>query len=389
MLYFTENTLTQESPTGSKTWPLPELLETPNPLYDLPLVDRNAALRKAADIVDKNVAVLSERAQLQVDFWKNFQPEKISECTYIYPSTEGSTNRWELTINALGLLYKDISGEYYYPSGHVSEQLFSDFWFYGPLEPVPELKLREKILSQLRDAFLNPDGPAAKAHFELFEYPALTDSGLYWEEGDHKRMDFVAVRSNGIESGYSTWRDTQPMVGFISFERFLHEPPGPYTSFTPEIRAKIEQFLGRKSAFNRSKNEVPEPPKPPTPREKMDLSELLLKTDSNSVTGAETLISLLEYAEEDSYWLNYVFNCSFKLRGNKTIENFIVACLLGENEVYFKKAVDVLQMWGIYGDNFFQNRTLLLQLTWEDATANDPSFREILQKIIQHIRPNP
>lgn len=389
MLLFTENNLTQESPTGSKTWSLPELLETPNPLYDLPLVDRNAALRKAAELADKNAAALSETAQLQVDFWKNFQPEKISECTYIYPSTEGSSNRWELTINGLGLFYKDISGEYYYPSGHVSEQLFSDFWFYGPLEPVPELKLREKILGQLRDAFLNPEGPAAKAHFELFEYPTLTDSSLYWEEGDYKRNDFVAVRSNGIESGYSTWRDTQPMVGFISFERFLHEPPGPYTSFTPEIRTKIEQFLGRKSAFNRSKNEAPEPPKPPTPREKMDLSEALLKADLNSVKGAETLISLLEYAAEDSYWLNYVFNCSFKLRGNKTVENFIVACLQGENEVYFKKAVDVLQMWGIYGDHFFQNRTLFLQLNWEDATANDPSYREILQKIIQYIRPNP
>jgi len=389
MLYFSENSLTQESDTGPKTWTLPELLETPNPLYGLPLVDRNAALQKAAELADKNVAALSETAQLQIDFWKNFQPEKISECTYIYPSMEGSTNRWALTINELGLLYKDISGEYYYPPGHVSEQLFSDFWFYGPLEPVPELKLREKILSQLRDAFSNPDVPAAKAHFELFEYPALTDSGLYWEEGDHNRKDFIAVRSKGIESGYSTWRDTQPMVGFISFERFLHEPPRPYTSFTPEIRAKIEQFLGRKSTFIRPKNEAPEPPKPPTPREKMDLSELLLKTDSNSVKGAETLIALLEYEAEESYWLSYVFNCAFKLRGNKTVENFIVECLQGDNEIHFKKAVDVLQMWGFYGDKVFQNRALFQQLNWEDATANDPEFRAALEQTIKLIHKNP
>lgn len=389
MLYFTENNLTLESPTGSQTWPISELLETPNPLSGLPLVDRNAALRRAAEIADKNVAALSETAQLQVDFWKNFQPEKISECTFIYPSTEGSTNRLELTINPLGLLYKDLSGEYYYPPGHVSEQLFSDFWFYGPLQPIPELKLREKIVSQLRDAFLNPDSPAAKAHFELFEYPALTDSSLYWEEGDHKRKDFVAVRNNGIESGYSTWRDTQPMVGFISFERFLHEPPRLHSIFTAEIRTKIEQFLGRKSAFNRSKNEAPEEPKPPTPREKMDLSELLLKADPNSVKGAETLISLLEYAAEDSYWLNYVFNCSFKLRGNKKIENFIVECLQGDNEIHFKKAVDVLQMWGYYGDKSFQNRALFQQLNWEDATANDPNFREALEKTIKIIQQHP
>ena len=39
MLYFTENTLTQESPTGSKTWPLPELLETHDRLRDLDRLD--------------------------------------------------------------------------------------------------------------------------------------------------------------------------------------------------------------------------------------------------------------------------------------------------------------------------------------------------------------
>ncbi len=385
MLYFTEKDLTLESESGSKTWSIQELLETPNLLSGLPLADRNAALRKAAELVDKNVAALSETAQLQVDFWKNFQPEKISECTFIYPSTEGSTNRWELTINPLGLFYKDLSGEYYYPPGHVSEQLFSDFWFYGPLQPIPELKLREKIVSQLLDAFFNLDGAAAKAHFELFEYPVLTDSSLYWEEGDHKRKDFVAVRSNGIETGYSTWRDTQPMLGFISFERFLHEPPRPQSIFTADIRAKIEQFLGRKSAFNRSKNEVPEAPKPPTPREKMDLADLLLKADPKAENGAEALISLLEFEAEESYWRSFVFNYCFKLRGNKRIENFIVECLRGDNEVHFKKAVDVLQMWGTYGDKSLQNRTLLQQLNWADATANDPSFRETLEKTIKII----
>ncbi len=384
MLYFTQFSLTQETPNGSKTWPLQELLETPDPLSGLPLVERNASLRKAAEILGEQSNDLSETARLQVDFWKNFQPENISERTYLYPSTADSSKRWELTINKLGLLYKDITGEYYYPPGHVSEQLFSDFWFYGPLQPVPELSMREKIVGLIRDAFLSPEGPAAGAHFELFEYPELSDSSLYWEEGDHKRNDFIAVRSNGIESGYSTWRDTQPMVGFISFERFLHEPPHPYTSFTPEIRAKIEQFLGRKSAFNRSsKEDAPEPPKPPTPREKMDLAETMLKADSNSEKGAEILISLLEYEAEESYWRNYVFNYCFKLRGNKKVENFILDCLQGDNEIHFKKAVDVLQMWGFYGDKYLQDRALLLQLNWEDATANDPEFRGAIEQIIR------
>lgn len=389
MLLFSENNLTLESPTGSQTLSIAELLERPNLLYALPLVDRNAALRKAAEIAVKNGIELSETAQLQVDFWQKFQPEKISECTYIYPSTAGSTNRWELTINGLGLSYKDISGEYYYPAGHVSEQLFSDFWFYGPYEPVPDLKLREKILDILRGAFSNLEGPAAEAHFELFEYPVLTDSNLYWEEGDHHRTDFIRVQSNGIETGYSTWRDTQPMVGFSSFERFLHAPPRPSSIFTPEIRAKIEQFLGRKSTFSRSKNEVPEPPKPPTPREKMDRADYLLKADPKAENGAEALISLLEYEAEESYWRSFVFNYCGKLRGNKRVENFIAECLRGDNEIHFKKAVDVLTMWGYSGDKVFQNRPLLLQLNWEDATANDPNFREALEKTLQLIQSKP
>jgi len=386
MLYFNENGLTLETDSITKTWSIPELLEMPNLLFGQTLAERNAALRKAAEIAAEGSAKLSETAALQVDFWKNFQPSKIPDRTYIYPTSSDTANHWELTINRLGLYYKDLSSEYDSRPGWVSEQLFSDFWFYGPLQPIPELKLREKISACIREAFLDPDCPAARAHFELFEYPPLNDSNLYWSEGDYKRNDFISVRSNGIEIGYSTWRDTQPIIGFISFERFLHEPPGSHTIFTPEIRAKIEQFLGRKSAFKRTKVEVPEAPKPPTPREKMELADALLKAKPLAENGAEALLALLEYEAEDSYWRNFVFNYCGKLRGNKRVQNFIVECLQGDNEVHFKKAVDVLSMWGIYGDKAFQNSALLLQLNWEDATAHDPNFREALEVVLKIIQ---
>jgi hypothetical protein len=385
MLYFNENGLTLETDFGAQTWSIPELLETPNPLYGQALAERNAGLRKAVEIADAGSEKLSETAALQFDFWKNFQPAKIPDRTYIYPTSAETANHWELTINRLGLYYKDLSSEYDNRPGWVSEQLFSDFWFYGPLQPIPELKLREKIIASMREGFLNPDCPAAGAHFELFEYPPLKDSNLYWSEGDYKRTDFISVRSNGIETGCSTWRDTQPAISFISFERFLHEPPGPHTIFKPEIRAKIEQFLGRKSAFKRSNVEVPEAPKPPTPREKMDLADALLKANPLAENSAEALLALLEYEAEDSYWRNFVFNYCGKLRGNKRVQNFIVGCLQGDNEVHFKKAVDVLSMWGIYGDKAFQNRALLLQLNWDDATANDPNFREALEVVLKKI----
>jgi hypothetical protein len=43
-------------------------------------------------------------------------------------------------------------------------------------------------------------------------------------------------------------------------------------------------------------------------------------------------------------------------------------------------------MWGFYGDKSFQNRALLLSLNWEDATANDPAFREALDITIKMIQ---
>ena len=201
MFHFTENGIVQETALGPKTWSFPELLEMSYPLYGEPLAERNAALRKVAEKSAERVGELSETARLRVDFWQNFHPENISERTYLYPSAAASTHRWELSINALGLFYKDVSGEYDSRPGWVSEQLFSDFWFYGPLQPMPDLKIREKILSIIRDAFSPSDCPAAAAHFELFEYPLLTDSDLSWSEGDYKRTDFVNVRAHGIEVG--------------------------------------------------------------------------------------------------------------------------------------------------------------------------------------------
>ncbi|MCC7466421.1 MAG: hypothetical protein IT261_09140 [Saprospiraceae bacterium] len=387
MLYFTNNGLTLETSDGAKSWSLEELLQMPDPLPELSHGERNAALRTAAGRVGKSAVELSDTLRLRVDFWNHFRPEKISERSFVYTSTPGSNKHWELTINELGIFYKDLSGEYYYPPGKVSEQLFSDFWFYGPLQPVPDLRLREMIVGLMQEAFQDPGCPAAGAHFELFEYPALTDSNLFWEEGDHVRSDFVAVRSHGIEFGYSTWRDVQPSVGYMSFERFLNEPPPPYSVVTPKMRTTMEQFLGRKSVINRSDQPaMPALPKPPTPREQMDLTEHLLKADPSSEKGAEMLIDLLRYEAEESYWRNYVFNYCFKLRNNKKVQAFVIECLHGDNEAHFKKAVEVLQMWGFYGDKAFQNRALLLSLNWEDATANDPSFRETLAITLKMIQ---
>ena len=112
----------------------------------------------------------------------------------------------------------------------------------------------------------------------------------------------------------------------------------------------------------------------------MDLAEALLQ-DPNSEEGAEALIALLVYETESDYWRNYVFNRMFKLRDNKRIQQFVLECLDGDNEIWFKKAADVLSAWGFfYGDTLLADRNLLLRLNWDDATANDPDFRDALAK---------
>jgi hypothetical protein len=382
MLQFEDHQIIQKSEYQEHVWSFAELLETPHPMESEPLAMRNAALRHAVVRASKLPDEYSETARLQIDFWQNIQPDQISEHRFEFERKLTNTYSWEVSIDANGLYYKDNSGEYSAMEGRVTEQLLSDFWFYGPRMPIPDLQMREKILHIIQAALADQDCPTASAHFELFEYPT-GDSLPQWTEGDYKRSDFVYVRPYGIEIGYTTWRDGLASIHFISFETFLHALQNPYTAFTEKMREGIEAYLGKKSRYKppHGPDEPPPEPQPPTPREKMDQAELLLKAP-NSEEGAEILISLLEYEAEESYYRNYVFNRFFRLRDNKTVQQFVVQCLQGDNQVHFEKAVNVLMMWGIYGDKRLTDRALLLQLKWQDACANDPDFRKALEKAI-------
>jgi hypothetical protein len=383
MLEISADKIIQNKGRFEQIWTIPEVLEAHDPFLGEPFAERKAALQHAVEMATKMPNELSEAVLLRLDFWKNFRPEKISERRFEYTTKATTTFYWELTINELGVFYKDISGEYSSGLGCIREQLFSDFWFFGPLYPIPDLALRRQVVGIIKGAFLDTHCAAADAHFEFFEYPPLPAVLMQWNEGNHVRSDFVTVMEHGIEVGSITWRDSEPYIGFTSFENFLNVPPRPNASITPKIRAEIEAYLGIVSKCNRPDDgtnwPLEIPPKPPTPRQKMDKAEALLLQQPESQEGAEILIALLEYETETDYWRNYVFNFCFKLRENQTVQQFIVQKLQGNNEIHFKKSVDVLQMWGIIGAN---------TLNWNDATANDPNFREALEKIIKIIQKN-
>jgi len=380
MFHFAKNQVVQKRGSIEQIWTISELLETCNPLPGEPLAERNAALQKACELAAQMPDKLSGTARLHLDFLKNFRPEKIDERTYVYKTSKS----WELTINESGLFYKDVSGEYTSQPGEVSEQLFSDYWFFGPLRPMPNLDLRSEVLSLIKNTFSDAGCPASRTHFELFEYPKKSLEGLHWEEGNHVRRDYMTVTNFGIEMGYSTFRDGPFGPGFLSFEKFLNVPPAALSWILPEIRVEIERFLGKTNLFSPPQPEET-PPRPLGPQDKMDASDALLKQHPDSEEGADMLFSLLEFEAETDYWRNYVFNRCFRLRTNPVVQKFIVERLRGDNELHFKKAVDVLMAWGMYGDKAFADRELLRSLNWEDATANDPDFRAALEKVVQCI----
>lgn len=378
MLQIEENSVIQKIGSYQRVWPIAELLEAHNPFYGEALDLRITALQHAFETASKTPEEFSETARLHLNFWEHFNPEKIREQDLEFVPIHDSSSRFRLTINKLGLFYAEISGEGTTVPGTVTEQLLYDFWFFGPLRPIPDLKVRQTLVNILKKALTNPECPAAWAHFELFEYPEMPDSRLHWTEGDHYRTDVIRVGRYGIEISSSNWRDPIPQTGYLSFENFLNAPLNDHALISPPIRASIEAYLGRVSKYNPVQTTEAAPP---SPREKMDNAELLLK-QPDSVEGAEILISLLEYEAEESYWRNYVFNRFFKLRSNKVVQNFVVQCLQGDNETHFKKAVDVLTMWGVYGDNALTDRILLQSLNWQDACANDPDFRQAFEKVL-------
>ncbi len=466
MLEFKDNTLHQTTGSSHKIWTIPELLETHDPLPGEPLAERNAAMQQAIWMAEEMFDELSEAARLRYDFWKLLMPRRIAEQRFEYTTKVTATYHWELTINELGLFYKDISGKYGSRLGRVSEQLLSDFWFYGPLLPIPDLQIRKQLVATIRNAFVQVGSPASYQHFDLFEYPQQPVSPMHWTFGDYKASDDVIVRDYGIEVSSSNWYDGLAWQSFLSFEHFLTVTPREGSIIKPEIRAEIEKLLTRKATPKRAedraeqydnaeskrlfmdnggqthyiyldgqgdhykathneeaawraelieqyKRRLSEEDNEPTlvhiarglelngvknvgdllfeatkkasPKVKQTLANILAKK-FDPERGAEVLISLLEYEAETDYWRNYVFNSFFRMRDNPTVQNFLIECLRGDEEIRFKKSVDVLLMWGIYGDNTLTNKDLLGALNWNDATDNDPNFRTALEKITQLIQ---
>ncbi|MEZ4934453.1 MAG: hypothetical protein R2788_20290 [Saprospiraceae bacterium] len=245
MLTFLENTILQQIDGFERNWTVPELLETYNPLAGEPLAVRNEAMKRLLPMAEMVYDELSEAAILRYEFWKQLQPRRIEEHQYKYSVKISQAYQWELTLHAEGLFYKDLTPQFGQTPGKVHEQLFSDFWFYGPLKPLPDLSTRKWLVAHIRNAFLQV-GPVSQKHFQLFEYPNLIDTPK-WEEGGAVSQDYVIMRPFGIEYGRSNWHDGLVYTGFISFERFLADPVAVEHLISPVIRTELLAYLTPKA----------------------------------------------------------------------------------------------------------------------------------------------
>lgn len=397
MIQIEETAVRQTGADVEKNWTIPELLETYNALSEEPLDERIMLFRQVVPLAQKMYGDLSETARLHCDFWQNLQPWLIESRKYEYTVKISDTYRWELEIGAEGLFFKDISGQYGV-AGEVRSQLFSDFWFYGPLMPLPDLETRKQVLTQIQNAFERKDAALYNAHFQLIEYPVYANPPM-WEDGYYLVSDFVIMRDFGVDYGRQNFRDGLVSQGFISFEQCLHRSDIPEWAIPAKVLRDIKNRLRGieepepEEDFSEKIAEEKQEPVRKTPetetewlelgaygndRDKQEAARVLWENYRNE-KSVEILIGLLP--NPDSYWRDYVFNTFAKMPDSEAVRDWILKCLNGDDAIYFRKSVDVLRMWGLFGNPRLNDESLLRSLNWAEKEMHTVAFREALKKV--------
>ncbi len=350
-----------------KTLDIPELLETYNALGDAPLAAQYELFRQIVPSAKKLGDTLSEAARRHLDFWEKFRPERVDIRKFSHSTTIRDTYSWAVEIREDGVYYVDMSGMYSQKPRHVTAQGFSDFWFYGPLLPVPDRLLRQQLIEALRAAFRSADGLAYNAHFPLLDYPKY-ENYPRWNSGDYVASDFVNMRAFGVDYGRQNFRDGLVYHGFISFEHCITRPEFARRVLGDEVWADIIQEFGytytpadttpqagppplskRIAAWKEThdpeiEQELIERALTASALDRQEISNLLWRHNQNEA-AVKILLSLLEEKDPDDYWRNYVFRMLFDMAGSPAARAWIDECLNGSNEIYRKKAADVQFIW--------------------------------------------
>jgi hypothetical protein len=234
MLQFQGNTIVQNLHDTERIWTVEEVFNSFEPLSGESLAVRTQAIGQAIYLAEEVYQDLSPTAILHYQFWKLLQPRRIEERKFHY--TIGRSDRqyaWELLVNQQGLWFTDLDGMYAPQAGQVFEQVLSDFWFYGPLMPMPHADDRKWTVVQFKNAFIQV-GPVAQQHFTLLDYPSLSKT-YHWSIPEKGTLN---LHSFGLELEMQTSGHQ-----FLSFERILHDTHAMNVLLGEEVVQAVQQIL--------------------------------------------------------------------------------------------------------------------------------------------------
>ncbi|MBK7426889.1 MAG: hypothetical protein IPI60_07580 [Saprospiraceae bacterium] len=369
---------------------LNEILESWNPLSSEPISDRIEFFKNLPHDTAIVELPLSEMSLNIIEFWRIFIPDLVPSFSRTYSLGSENTQNWEIQAGPGGLFFKDIDGHYGF-SPKTYEQIFSDFFFFGPPVPIPDIEIRIELLKFIQMAFTKPLSPVSSMHFPLCEYPKLITPQL-WESGDWKSGSFVRMGDDGVTFGETNWRDGLSYFSFISFEQILQRADIPDWAISPEILIEIRGYLMaevpnlkirpevraqmEKVKVESAKKEVQVDTNSPGYRQDIALKMWKEDKDEESVN---IFLSLLE--ETDSYWTNIVFSQFGRMFESQKVKKFIRECLEGTDEKLYKKAFGVLQLWHMHGDMPWLNREIFMALDWSYKLEDGPIYRYNLERV--------
>ena len=210
------------------------------PCHDFPLAVQNEIMsRLAMEMKDYND--LPEQVLPVVNFWLCFPELSIPRQEYRYETKVTKSYRWHLTIEHSGITYMDVDGDYGMPPKSYNQTL-CDFWFYGPLYPIPDQSLRSSLIKCLRDTLLNAGFAWPDGHFKILDYSSFAHYSE-WEDGDYIVSDFVLTRDFGIEWGRQNFHDGLVFLGFLSYEQCLTRTDLNHATMTREILTSIRNEI--------------------------------------------------------------------------------------------------------------------------------------------------
>jgi hypothetical protein len=174
-------------------------------------------------------------------FWLSYPSLIITPQEFHYETKVSNVYRWQLRLDHAGITYIDLDDDYG-QGQQAYHQTLADFWFYGPLFPVPGKDLRLSLVSTLREGLIKAGFDSPDSHFKILDYPSFAHYAQ-WVDGDHIVSDFVIMRDYGIEWGRQNFHDGLVFLGFLSYEQCL-------------TRTNLEHWIMKKEILHTIRNEI-------------------------------------------------------------------------------------------------------------------------------------